>query len=81
MMQSRLNSIVEAVMNTLIGFWISFIAQLMIYPRYGAHFSFMENIQIGLLFLSLSLVRSYVIRRFFNAMVPNAAIKLIKRIN
>lgn len=76
MSQSKLSSIVEAVINAFLGYWISFVAQLVIYPMYGAHFSFTDNIHIGLLFLGLSLIRSYAIRRWFNGMIHNTAVKL-----
>lgn len=78
MSQSKLSSVVEAVINAALGYVISFAAQLVIYPAYGAHFSIVDNIHIGILFLLLSLVRSYVIRRWFDGMIHNTAIKLTK---
>lgn len=78
MTQTRLSAIVEAVINALVGYVISFAAQLVIYPAYGAHFSLMDNVHIGILFLMLSLLRSYVIRRWFDGMIHNTAVKLTK---
>jgi membrane protein implicated in regulation of membrane protease activity len=72
-MQSRKSSFIEAVMNVAIGFIISFIAQLIIYPAYGARFTLLDNLQIGILFTLLSLLRSYVIRRWFNGYIKKAA--------
>jgi len=75
-MQSKLSSFYEAMLNTIIGYVISFIAQLIVYPMYGHSFTFGQNIQIGLIFMALSLARSYVLRRFFNAYIVKAARRL-----
>jgi cobalamin synthase len=69
MTQSRLQSFIEAWSNTLIGYFINLAVQLVVYPFYGATFSFGQNIQIGLIFMVVSMVRSYVLRRVFNARV------------
>jgi hypothetical protein len=75
-MQSRKLSIIEATINAFIGYWISFVAQLVIYPRFGGHFSIKDNICIGLLFAALSIIRGYTIRRWFNGMIHNAAVRI-----
>ena len=76
MSQTRRSSFMEAVINTFIGYWISFAGQLVIYPAYGAQFSLWDNIHIGLWFMLLSLARSYCIRRWFNSYIVTAAQKL-----
>tara|TARA_R110000822_G_scaffold44462_9_gene119257 strand:+ start:1018 stop:1260 length:243 start_codon:yes stop_codon:yes gene_type:complete len=75
-MQSKLSSFYEAMLNTIIGYVIAFIAQLIVYPAYGHSFTFGQNIQIGLIFMALSFARSYVIRRWFNAYVTKFAHRL-----
>lgn len=65
-MQSRLQSFIEAGSNTFIGYVINLLVQLVVYPFYGAAFTFGQNIQIGLIFMAVSISRSYVLRRFFN---------------
>ena len=77
MTQSKLGSFVEAVMNTAIGYVLSLIVQLIVYPLYGAKFTFFENIQIGLIFMVVSLLRSYVIRRWFNQYIHKASLKIV----
>jgi len=72
-MQTRRSSFIEAAINTAIGYVISFIGQLAIYPLFGGTFTLMQNIYIGLLFMVLSLVRSYVLRRFFNGLIHKSA--------
>lgn len=65
-MQSRLQSFLEAWANTIIGYFINLAVQLVAYPFYGATFTFGQNIQIGLIFMVVSIARSYVLRRAFN---------------
>ena len=65
-MQTKLQSLLEAWANTLIGYTINLGVQLVVYPFYGATFTFAQNVQIGLIFLVVSVVRSYVLRRAFN---------------
>lgn len=76
MSQSRKGSFIEACMNTGIGYVVSFGGQLIIYPAYGATFTILQNIYIGLWFMLLSLIRSYCVRRWFNGYIVNAARKL-----
>lgn len=66
MSQSRLQSFVEAWANTFIGYFINLAVQLIVYPFYGATFSLGQNIQIGLIFMAVSISRSYLLRRAFN---------------
>lgn len=73
MNQSRLGSFIEAMMNTLIGYVINLAAQLAIYPAFGATFTFKQNIYIGLIFMVISIVRGFVIRRYMNARLHRVA--------
>lgn len=75
-MQSRLSSFIESMANVLIGYFVALGVQLVVYPLYGAAFSFSQNIQIGLIFMAAAIVRSYVIRRWFNARIHAAALRL-----
>lgn len=67
-MQSRAKSMLEALANTFIGYAINLGVQLIVYPFFGATFTFGQNIKIGLIFMVVSIARSYVLRRAFNAM-------------
>ena len=62
--------------NVFIGYVVSLLVQLIVYPLFGATFTFSQNIQIGLIFMAVAIVRSYVIRRWFNARIHAAALKL-----
>jgi hypothetical protein len=71
--QSKLGSCIESCMNIAIGYGVALASQLIIFPLYGIHISLSTNLWIGLWFTSISLVRSYVIRRLFNARLRVAA--------
>lgn len=65
-MQKKSHSLIESLINVLIGYFIALAAQLIIFPRFGIHISMSDNLMIGVLFTIVSIVRSYVLRRLFN---------------
>jgi hypothetical protein len=73
MTQSRLESLIEAVINTCIGFSINYVANLLIFPLFGLHISPGANFVMGLLYTVISVVRSYCVRRWFNARLRSLA--------
>lgn len=76
MKQTKLGSFYEALINIIIGWTINFIANMMIFPLFGWEISIEQNVLIGTIYTLISLVRSYVIRRWFNAKLHEIAIKL-----
>lgn len=79
MNQTRLGSFIEAWINVVIGFAINFVANLLILPLIGFHISVSQNLFIGVLYTVISVARSYVIRRWFNARLHRAAQRLAAR--
>lgn len=71
--QSRRSSLIEAVINTAIGYSINFTANMLIFPLFGWKISVSQNLALGAIFTVISIVRSYVIRRWFNSMIHKAA--------
>ena len=71
-MQSRLMSAVEATANVAVGYGIAVITQVMVFPLFGLNASLIENLILGSIFTIVSLIRSYALRRMFNALRPNA---------
>ena len=80
MNQSRLSSAIEAVANVVIGFAINFVANMVILPLVGFHITASQNLFIGVLYTAVSLTRSYMIRRWFNARLHAVADKLSKEL-
>lgn len=60
-------------MNVFIGFWINFAANLVILPLIGFNITIADNFYIGFLYTVISVARSYVVRRWFNAKLQAAA--------
>lgn len=69
--QSRFGSLVESATNIAIGYVVALISQLVIFPAYGVDLPLSTNLKIGAWFTVVSLVRSYAIRRWFNARIPH----------
>lgn len=67
MTQTKLGSLIEALINTCIGFIINYSANLLIFPLFGFHISLTGNFIMGMIYTVISVVRSYIVRRFFNA--------------
>ena len=67
-MQSRLMSLIEALANVVVGFWLAVIAQLLVFPLFGLSVSFGQNLAIATLFTGVSLMRGYVLRRVFETL-------------
>ncbi len=76
MLQSKLGSFYEAAMNIIIGFVVAICSQLIVFPLFNIDITFSDNLMIGFYFTIISLCRSYVIRRWFNARLRAAAEKL-----
>lgn len=64
--QSKTGSFVEAVANILVGVVVAFASQLIIFSHYGVHLSLGANAAMTFWFTLISLVRSFLLRRFFN---------------
>ena len=62
---SKLKSFVEAVFNIVIGFSINFFANMLILPIFGLHASTETYFMIGLIYTTISIARSYILRRLF----------------
>jgi hypothetical protein len=66
--QTRRGSLVEAGANIAVGFWVNYLANLCIFPLFGMHISLSHNLLLGAIYTCISLIRSYVLRRWFNGL-------------
>lgn len=64
--QSKRHSFLEALANTLAGFWLSVAAVQWLFPLIGVRMSFGENLGATTIMTFVSIARSYVLRRVFN---------------
>lgn len=67
MSQTRKGSAIEAVANVAVGYGVAVAAQAAIFPLFGFHADTSQHMAIAALFTIVSLVRSYALRRLFNA--------------
>lgn len=75
-MQTRRSSLIEATINTVIGYAVSLLVQLVAYPLFGHSFTLPQNLGLGIVFAVVSLVRGYIIRRWFNQYIHRIASKV-----
>lgn len=65
--QSRTMSLIEAATNVIVGYVLAVLTQVVVFPWFGIETGLGDHLAIGLLFLMVSLIRSYCLRRVFNA--------------
>jgi hypothetical protein len=68
MKQSRLMSLVESLANVLVGYGVALATQMVVFPLFGLTVTVTENLLIGLIFTAVSIIRSYTLRRGFEAL-------------
>lgn len=69
-------SFIESLANVFVGFALAFATQLVLFPIFGVTVSFGESVVIGCVFTAVSLARSYMLRRLFEALRVRAARKI-----
>ena len=67
MTQSRRMSLVEAITNVVVGYALAVATLIVVFPWFGLHPSLSENLALGGVFTGISLLRSYALRRLFEA--------------
>lgn len=65
-MQTKKHSFIEAVTNTAVGFIISLTATFIIFPIVDIQSTGTKNVIVTIFFTVISIIRSYILRRFFN---------------
>jgi hypothetical protein len=71
MSQSRTHSFLEAVVNVGIGYIVSTLAQIVIFPIYNIHIPLSQQMEISGLITLVSITRLYLVRRVFNQLRNN----------
>lgn len=72
MTQSRKASALETLANVALGYVLAVQTQMLIFPLFNLKVTLDENLSIGLAFVGVSLLRSYVLRRLFDRFGSNA---------
>ena len=66
MNQTKKQSLIESITQTIIGMIVSLCIQLVIYDILNIKVTFAQNLIITFVFLVSSILRGYIIRRIFN---------------
>ena len=66
MKQTKIESLLESFTNILIGYFTALFSQFLIFPLFDINIPIQDNLLIGLYFTIISLIRSYLVRRYFN---------------
>ena len=69
MKQTKKNSLLESIAQTIIGLATSIIIQMVLYPMLNIPVSFSQNLIITAVFFVVSIIRGYFVRRIFNKKV------------
>lgn len=64
--QSRKHSILESIVNVLVGFGIATAANFIVMPWFGYNVTLHDSLGIGGILTVISIARSYCLRRVFN---------------
>ena len=66
-MQTKKQSLIESLTSTTIGIIIGIVLNLTILPIFGYPVSLSDSLWISIIFTIVSIIRSYIIRRWFNS--------------
>lgn len=75
MKQHRIDSFMEAITNTAIGFIVSLVTWHFVAQGFGIPMPLSTNLQITAIFTVVSIVRQYVLRRLFDGRTVWQSIK------
>jgi hypothetical protein len=67
MKQSRAMSLIESIANVIVGYGVAVLTQILIFPLFGLNTTLAQNLTIGAVFTIASVVRSFALRRIFEA--------------
>ncbi len=67
-MQSKRHSMIESIVNMVVGYGVAVWSQYIILPLFDIHVTIQDNLLIGLIFTVISVIRSYTLRRIFNSL-------------
>ena len=73
MKQSRWMSLIESLTNVAVGYGVAVLTQVGVFPLFGLHTTLSQNLTMGALFTVVSIVRSFVLRRLFEAIRTRSA--------
>tara|TARA_R110000765_G_scaffold3218_4_gene10076 strand:- start:707 stop:910 length:204 start_codon:yes stop_codon:yes gene_type:complete len=66
-MQSKKMSFIESLTNVTVGYLVAVGANYIVLPMFGYMVDIADSFYIGLVFMAIAMIRSYLLRRLFNS--------------
>ena len=66
-MQSKRQSFIETLTSVFVGWLIGVILNMLVLPLFDYNITVIDSLWVSLIFTVVSVIRGYVIRRFFNS--------------
>ena len=67
LMQSKKMSFIESLTNVIVGYLVAVGANYNILPMFWYMVNVADSFYIGIVFMAIAIVRSYLLRRLFNS--------------
>ena len=64
--QSRKMSLTESIVSGIVGYIITVLVQLYLYPLFGFHIDIGKSLIISIIVVSIAFLKNYIVRRTFN---------------
>lgn len=66
-MQTKRQSLIETLTSVFVGWLIGVILNMLVLPLFDYNVSLTDGVLISIIFTAVSVIRSYIIRRWFNS--------------
>ena len=66
-MQTKRQSLVETLTSVFVGWLIGVILNMLVLPLFDYDVNLTDGVLISIIFTAVSVIRSYIIRRWFNS--------------
>ena len=70
-MQTKRQSLIETLTSVFVGWLIGVILNMLVLPLFDYDITVVDSLLVSLIFTVISVVRGYLIRRFFNSKERN----------
>ena len=64
-MQSKRMSFIESLINVTVGYLVAVGANYIVLPMFGYMVNVADSFYIGIVFMAIGIIRSYLLRRLF----------------
>ena len=65
-MQTKRQSLIETLTSVFVGWLIGVILNMLVLPLFDYNITVIDSLWVSLIFTAVSVIRGYLIRRYFN---------------